>query len=412
MTSTAVLEEGDLTHRSGYSLPQFCYVSEEQFQKDLKVLLEDQWHLVDHVSSIPNPGDYLLFDIANESVIVVRNQEDQIRAHHNVCRHRGSVICDKARGRVRLLTCPYHAWAYDLDGNLRNNRDMPEDFDRKKNGLIPCHVRIFHGLIFVCVSKCQPPNFEAYTNRFEAFLKPFDLENAKIACRKSFPTSANWKLCFENFIECYHCLPSHKTYSRVHDVSRQNQLGEEGEKLASQQLAWEEKAKELGTYVPPFQDDADSAFFQTGLRWEIGHGHVSGSNDGQPVAPLMGDFRETGYDGGHTYCLFGPLFTIGTYPDHVLLYRFVPRSARETDTEVIWLVRSDAEEGADYDLDRLIHLWTTTFSEDKKICEDNQKGVLSGAYQPGRYSLLETRTSQFADWYVKNFTTENESGCK
>lgn len=395
-----------LPYRSGYSLPQSYYVSEEQFQEDLRVFVDDQWHLVDHVSSIPHAGDYLLFDIADESVIVVRNQDDQIRAHHNVCRHRGSIICDKARGRVRLLTCPYHAWSYDLDGNLRNNRDMPEDFDRKENGLIPCHVRIFHGLIFVCVSKCQPPNFEAYTNRFEVFVEPFHLESAKIAFRKSFPTNANWKLCFENFIECYHCLPSHKAYSRIHDVSSQSLLGSAaGDELGERQVAWEEKAKAKGTYIPPFQDDAESDLFQTGLRWEIGRGNVSGSDDGQPVAPLMGDFRKTGYDGGHTYCLFGPLFTIGTYPDHVLLYRFVPKGAQETDTEVIWLVRPDAEEGVDYDLDRLTHLWTTTFSEDKKICEDNQKGVMSKAYQPGRYSMLEKRTSQFADWYIQHFVS-------
>lgn len=84
----------------------------------------------------------------------------------------------------------------------------------------------------------------------------------------------------------------------------------------------------------------------------------------------------------------------------------MPISAQETDTEVIWLVRSDAEEGVDYDLDRLTHVWTTTFMEDKKICEDNQKGVQSSDYQPGRYSLLETRTTQFADWYIKNLVSE------
>jgi len=395
---------------SGFSLPQSYYVSDAQFEKDLSVFLTDYWHLVDHVSSIPDPGDYLLFEIADESIIVVRNKDDQIRAHHNVCRHRGSVICTQSKGNASLLTCPYHAWAYDLDGNLRNNRNMPEDFRKEEYGLTPCHIRIFHGLIFVCVSRRDPPNFDDYTSRFNAFLEPFHIEDAKVACRKRFPTNANWKLCFENFIECYHCLPSHKTYSRVHDVSSQNLLGGEGEELSKHQLAWEQRIKELGTHVPPFQDEEYSPHFQTGLRWEIGHGHVSGSEDGEPVAPLMGDFRKTGYDGGHSYCLFGPLLTIGTYPDHVLLYRFVPRSALETDTEVIWLIRSDAVEGTDYDVNRLTHLWSTTFSEDKIICDNNQKGVKSQAYQPGRYSLLETRTRQFADWYIRQFLKQEESG--
>lgn len=393
-------------YRSGYSLPQFFYTSETHFQKELDIFLNKHWHLVDHVSSIPNPGDFLRFDIANESIIVVRNQDGAIRAHHNVCRHRGSVICTEQSGNTKLLTCPYHAWAYDLDGKLRNDRAMPGSFNKEEYGLIPCHLRIFHGLMFVCVSRSEAPNFEDYAQRFHEFLEPFDMENAKVACRKRFPTSANWKLCFENFIECYHCLPSHKTYSHVHDTSRQDLLGAGGIDLAQLQGSWEEKAKRLGTYVAPFQDDAAAELFQTGLRWEIGHGNDTGSEDGRPVAPLMGEFARTGYDGGHSYCLFGPLLTIGTYPDHVLLYRFEPQSATETDTEVIWLVRSDAEEQVDYDIDRLTQLWTTTFSEDKVICENNQRGVMSAAYQPGPYSMLETRAAQFADWYVRMFAAD------
>lgn len=391
-------------YREGYSLPRSLYISEQQFQRDLQELTNNHWQFVEHISRIPNPGDYVLFKFGHESIIVIRDKAGEIRAHYNVCRHRGSRVCLKDSGNAKLLVCPYHAWSYDLEGGLRAARDMPEDFEPANNGLVPCHVRTFHGLIFISLAKGAPPDFEDFTNRFDDFLRPYDMTSAKIAFRKQYPTMANWKLCQENFIECYHCPPSHKTYSSVHDIKSQNLLGTGKEDLLSPQQSWEEKAQALGTYLTPFQDEPDSAYFQTGLRFEIGFGHETGSLDGKPLAPLMGDFKDLGYDGGFSYCVMNSLFTIAAYPDHFILYRFVPTSPLETDAEIIWFVREDAEEGRDYDVEKLIALWDTTFSEDKVICANNQLGVLSEAYSPGRYSLNEQRPVQFVDWYMRHFT--------
>ena len=101
-------------YRDGYSLEQPFYLSPDIFAHDMDRLLSRRWLLVDHVSRIPEKGDYFLFNIANESIIIIREAGDRINAFFNVCRHRGSRVCLEQQGNKRLLTCPYHAWTYDL----------------------------------------------------------------------------------------------------------------------------------------------------------------------------------------------------------------------------------------------------------------------------------------------------------
>src|SRR5450755_2157229 len=108
------------------------------------------WFCAAHASSVPRAGDFLVVDLGSESVIIVRTQDEEIRALLNVCRHRGSRICTARSGKApaRRLTCPYHAWTYDLNGRLVAARQMPEPFDRDRLGLKSLAVRVVDGLIF------------------------------------------------------------------------------------------------------------------------------------------------------------------------------------------------------------------------------------------------------------------------
>ena len=122
------------------------------------------WLYVGHQSQVPGRGDYFLFEIAGESVIVIRNAEGGINAMMNVCRHRGSRICDQPTGHESRLVCRYHGWTYGLDGGLRAAGHMPEGFDRSQLGLRRLHTRVFMGLIFVSFAD-EPPAFEAIERR-------------------------------------------------------------------------------------------------------------------------------------------------------------------------------------------------------------------------------------------------------
>ena len=210
----------------GLSLPQAVYTDPVCFDADMARLMRDQWFLVDHASRIAKPGDYFLTQIGAESVIVTRNRAGEVKAFYNACRHRGSRVCLEREGSRRTFTCPYHAWTYDLDGALRSAQHMPEDFDRSQHGLKPVGVGEFEGLIFLNFAEPdQAPDFAAYTELFAPLLRGQGVARTKIAARKTYPTEANWKLVVENFFECYHCLPAHKTYCSVHDKMKMLAFG-------------------------------------------------------------------------------------------------------------------------------------------------------------------------------------------
>ena len=134
-------------------------------------------------------------------------------------------------------------------------------------------------------------------------------------------------------------------------------------------------------------------------RYPLIRDHLTGSDDGQPVAPLLGSI--SGYDGGATDLQVGPVLFGLMYCDYVVLYRFSPLSIDSADCDITWLVRGDAEEGRDYDRDRLTWLWDVTTHADKAIIERNQQGVNSRYYVPGPLSAMENYTWKFLSWYLQ-----------
>ena len=117
------------SYSEGKSLPREFYTSPTIYIDEINSIYFNQWLTVDHVSRIPNPGDYFLFDVEKESIIIIRGRDDVIRAFYNVCTHRGSRVCLEEEGNKKLLVCPYHAWSFDAEGNLKAARFMPDDFD-------------------------------------------------------------------------------------------------------------------------------------------------------------------------------------------------------------------------------------------------------------------------------------------
>jgi len=164
----------------------------------------------------------------------------------------------------------------------------------------------------------------------------------------------------------------------------------------------DERAAALGLAIP--NQDHWALAAGTGeeaaycVRYAMLRGALTGSADGKPVAPLMGAFK--GYDGGSTFIHVGPASFFLAYPDHGIVYRFIPRTVQRSEMEVLWLVRGDAREGVDYDLDKLTWLWTVTSEADKRIIEDNQRGVNSRYYEPGPLSIMESQERRFVEWYL------------
>ena len=149
-------------YEEGKTLPQEFYTDEEIFSDEMKKIYFKQWLMVDHVSRIPNPGDYFLFNAEKESIILIRGRDSQVRAFYNVCSHRGSRICLEEEGTKKLLVCPYHAWSFSAEGELKSARYMPDDFKMEDWGLKPCHMNIYQGLIFINLSMDEPMDFNEF----------------------------------------------------------------------------------------------------------------------------------------------------------------------------------------------------------------------------------------------------------
>jgi Rieske 2Fe-2S family protein len=344
-------------------------------------MLLRHWFCAGHVSSIPRAGDFLVVDLGPESVIIVRNSAGEVRALLNVCRHRGSRLCAGRAGKAQSarLTCPYHAWTYDLDGNLLAARQMPDAFRREDFSLKSLPVRLMEGLIFTTFAK-DPLDLGAAADALASSAGVHGWATAKVAHREMYSIRANWKLAIENYMECYHCAPAHPEFSKRHVLARPAELNVELER------AGRKRAEALGIVVP----DIDQ--------------YGCAARDGRSVARLMGAFSAP--DGNSTYFDIGPISHFLAYPDHGVIYQFIPRTVDQTDMEVIWLVHQAAVEGVDYDVGRLTWLWKTTSAEDKKIVEMNQAGVNSRFFEPGPYSLQETYAARFVDWYLQELSTD------
>jgi Rieske 2Fe-2S family protein len=276
-------------HKPGTALEREFYTDPSIFELDLERLLLRHWFCAGHVSSVPRPGDFLVVDLGPESVVVVRNSDGEIRALVNVCRHRGSRVCTTRTGHAPAgrLTCPYHAWSYDLDGRLIAAREMPQTFERRAFGLKTLAVRVAAGLIFTSFAD-RPPDFIGAERALAATAGVHGWGSAKIAHRESYAITANWKLAVENYMECYHCQPAHKEFAARHVYARPSA------ESAAFEAQGRRRAETLGIHIADVDLYADAAApggeSVSVFRSALSDGVSSPTPDNGPIGRLMGDF--------------------------------------------------------------------------------------------------------------------------
>jgi Rieske 2Fe-2S family protein len=392
--------------KKGYSLDRRFYCDDELFAADMDQVIGRKWIVAGHIDRVRRKGDYFLYKVGHESIIIIRSDASTINAFYNVCRHRGSLVCTEPSGRLARLTCGYHAWSYGLDGALIAARLMPDDFSKQAHGLHRCHVRVFHGLIFINLSDAEPPDFDATFGELAPYLDFHGLADAKIAHAQSYPTGANWKLVVENFVECYHCVPAHPEFCSMHPPEALVAFGagpssgppDAVEKYLPTVKDWERRAAALGRPIGTVDDGPESSHLRLLLQRTIREGYETETQDGRPASSLMGKRHD--FDQGRMYLSFSPFTQLVATADFAVLFLFTPRSTLETDVDLYWLVDGKATE---VDVKRMIWGWDETTKQDKTITENNQAGILSKRYQPGRYSDHELRVVTFQQWYLAQF---------
>jgi len=404
MSETPTIAELINSQKPGWALDQRFYTDPDIYQLELDRILTRNWIMAGHASQIPDAGDFLVFRLANESAIIVRGEDGEIRAFANVCRHRGSLVCLDDHGNSRNFACPYHGWTYDLEGKLIAARSMRGEFDHADYGLHPVSLEILGGSLFVCFCD-DPPSLEGAQKYLAEPLEIFDFENLKVAAEKTYPIAANWKLSIENYQECYHCATAHPEYAKMHTLMVDREKRERLQKPMLQRMAACGIREIEHDFVDTLAKPGEQGYGYS--RTALFEGYKTGSRDGEPVAPLLGNLND--YDGGGSDFTIGPFTFMLAYSDHVVAYVFSPVDQRNCQCKIFWLVRGDAVEGKDYDRDELMWLWDITTYADEKIIVNNWKGVNSRYYQPGPFSGMESMERRWTEWILQELAIPNGS---
>jgi glycine betaine catabolism A len=394
----------------GKSLPREFYVDWWVFEEDLRRVFHANWLFAGHACDIPEPGDYFVLEVGEEELIILRDKAGDLRAHFNVCRHRGSRIATQPKGHVRSLVCPYHQWVYALDGRLINARLMGDCFDADRYRLRPAAVRELAGLVFVCLSPGDDtPDFDRVFEAIEPQLRPHGLEGAKVVARDCYEVRANWKVLVENNRECYHCRVSHPEFCMSnYDLGLPGDTrGDAGHDATLEREYGRWRALGLAPEEISFPDGSPHRVSRLPLK----EGFVTESLDGRPVAPLMGGLTDART--GSLRIITLPNFWAHANSDYAMTTRLLPAGPELTRVEVCFLVREDAVEGRDYDPERVAAVWRATSEQDWELCENNHAGIRSVAYEPGPFSeVTEGSVEAFVRWYLDLLSAGQELGAK
>lgn len=394
--------------RPGYTLPAPFYLSPEVFEADMAVIFGRHWIYVGVEPDMPEAGDVMVVDIGKTSVAIVRDDDNEIRAFHNVCRHRGARLVHEEKSTVGNLVCRYHSWTYDLTGNLIHAEHMGPDFKRGCHGLKPVHVRSLAGLLFICLADEPPADFDLMAEKLGPYIEPHNVRDTKVAFQKDIIEPGNWKLTMENNRECYHCGANHPELTvplfaygfgfapeemDEHDRANAKRYGC---LLKTRHAEWEADG------LPSREIDALDTMV-TGFRTERlpldGEGESHTLDTKAACKRLLGDFTNAKLGG----------LSVWTQPnswhhflgDHIVTFSVLPLDAGRSLLRTKWLVHKDAVEGVDYDLANLTGVWEATNDQDSELVGICQQGVASPAYEPGPYSPhTEMLVEKFCTWYI------------
>jgi len=349
------------------TLPGRDYHDPSVFELERRTIFHGIWMCVGREEQLPKPGDYLARELIDESVVIVRDESGRLGAFYNVCRHRGSRLCDEARGSFGgAIRCPYHSWTYSLQGGLIGipNVGEVEGFDRKERGLRPVALDLWEGFIFVNLAP-RPAPLAEQLGRFATDYARYRIGGLRVGRSITYDVQANWKIVAENYNECLHCPGVHPELVKIVPIYRKGLVTEVGR-------------------TGVFMKDGATTFTDTG-RSSL-----------EPLPGLSDDDRRI-YDG---FTIF-PNLMINLHSDSVMSYIVWPVSPERTVIVSDFLFEPSTIARDGFDPDDLVSFWDRVGRQDWTVCERVQKGVRSRAYGTGVYPPHEQHVYEFNQEYLR-----------
>jgi Rieske 2Fe-2S family protein len=372
-----VLKTTESYRQGARTLPGRYYTASEVLAEEQDRVFSRRWICVGRDNALATPGDYMLVEVAGESIIVLRDQSGERRAFYNVCRHRGTRLCEATQGRLsETIQCPYHAWTYALDGRLIGAPHMHEveGFDKKDYPLHRVALAEWEGFLFVNLD----PGAEALARAFVALegrFTRYQLPALRTVRRIEYDVRANWKLILQNYNECLHCPTIHpELVTKLPYTSGANDLVE---------------GPFLGGYM------------------QIKPPHESATLTGRACALPLGELSAEDRHRAYYYSLF-PTMMLSLHPDYAVFYTVWPLTAVTSRVVCEWMVHPDAPAAPGYNIADAEEFWDRTNRQDWHICERSQLGVSSRAYVPGPYSPRESIPAAWDRTYLRALGHEPE----
>ncbi|HEX2199821.1 MAG TPA: aromatic ring-hydroxylating dioxygenase subunit alpha [Burkholderiales bacterium] len=350
------------------ALPASWYRDPDHYRRELEVFWYDKWIAVAREEEFAQPGDWRAMRIGSQPIVVLKDASGKLRAFHNVCRHRGSVLCTEEKGSFprKRIVCPYHAWTYGLDGRLVATPRRMETADFRFDDF-PLHgvaLACWGGFVFAHLGAPRP--LEASLGGLPQRFERYRFSELRIGKRVVLDVQANWKALAENFSECFHCPPVHPEFCRI--VTAYREAG-----------AWGLRgtAETRSEYKPGAQTLT-----------------LDGTSRIPPIEGLREEERKTLYAAD----MMLPNLFLNVHPDYVNSQLMFPTGAQSVRMVYDWLFEPRHLPLAQDDLQHYVALWDITNRQDARNCEWQQQGMQSRAFEHGVYVPQEFDAHRFAQW--------------
>jgi choline monooxygenase len=359
------------------TMPPWCYTSESFYRREVERIFRKVWNFIGTADQIRDPGDYFTLSFGGVPIIILRDNDRNLRAFANSCRHRGSMLLE-GRGNCGLIVCPYHSWSYGVDGSLVGSPEMhkTDDFDPTRYGLAPIRLETWGGLLFITFD-VNAVALDEYLGDLPMKVAPYRIENMACARRKESVMECNWKLFVENAKESYHISTVHRQTINKYASARTSGY-------------WVEETR--GEYCTTFAQHEGSMALLKGDRGFPMIESLAGLPEaGGTRAPLI-------YPSTYLACTIDCAWYLEVHPLGPSRTQLIHGALFPRDR----LARPDFEEVAKNYYKR----WDITIEEDIVASERQQKGLESPFAQPGRFSYREALVHQIDNWILDRVLDE------